>query len=164
MPVSGVMRLLVSLALLGATVLCVGCSISVHFGHGNPRAEDAYRKAISRPFQDLTAMASRANKVCAGGSQSNPRLCYTDTHAEIGSARAVERILATASIPPRFTEANSDLLHGLGIFVQGLVKRDDGLAIHSGSEYSTSYLLINKGLAEQKAALAEYPPGSNIAG
>ncbi len=149
------------LALLAA-VLCAGCSVSVHAGQGNPQAEQAYRTAIAQPFNDLTSAAGKANRVCAGGSQPNPQQCYTDTAGEISSARAVEQALRSVPTPPRFAKANADLLHGLAIFVQGLTKRNDGLAAHSTSEYSAGENLITHGLAIQKSAFAEYPADANI--
>ena len=51
---------------------------------------------------------------------------------------------------------------GSAFLVQGLTQRNAGLAAHSSAEYAASYKLIDKGLAMQKAAFAEYPADANI--
>ncbi len=152
------------LALLVTAVLCVGCSISIHAGNGNPEAEQAYRQAISQPVKSLTAAASKVDRTCAGGSQPNPQQCYVNTNTEIASARAFERALRSVPTPPRFAKATADMLNGLSIFVQGLNKRNEGLAAHSATDYSASYKLIDRGLALQKTAFSEYPADAKVAG
>lgn len=151
-----------SLLIAATAAICVGCSVSVHSGNGDPQAEQVYRRAITQPFNNLTVAASNASQTCAGGKKANPQQCYLDTNIEIASARAVERALKSVPIPPRFAKANTDLLHGLGIFVTGLAKRNAGLGAHSSAEYSAGESLINKGLAIQKSAFAEYPADANI--
>ena len=150
------------LTLLAAAVLCVGCSVSVHAEYGDPQAERAYRQAIIQPFNDLTSAASKASQTCAGGSQPSPKQCYVDTNIEIVRARALERVLRSVPTPSRFAKANTGLLQGLGIFVQGLIKRNDGLVARSTAEYVAGENLITNGLAVQKKAITEYPSDANI--
>jgi hypothetical protein len=152
------------LALFVAAVLVAGCSVSVHAGYGKPTAEEAYRSAIAQPFNDLTAAAARTSRVCAGGSQPNPQQCYADTKAEIARVSAVERALRSTHTPAQFARANADLLRGLDVFIQGLTKRNEGLAAHSSAEYSAGSALIAKALTMQKAAFAEYPADAHIIG
>lgn len=143
-------------------MLCIGCAVSVHFGRGNPAAEQAYRAVLTRPMNTLTTAASNANKTCAGGSQPNPAQCYANTKIEITDARALERAIRSVPTPARFRKANADLLRGLDVFINGLITRNDGLAAHSGSQYTAGQNLIMRGLSLQKAALAEYPADANI--
>lgn len=150
------------LVIVLAAFLCTACAVSVHLGYNKTTAEQAYRHAIAGPFNNLTAAATAANSVCAGGSQPNQRQCYTDTASEIASAQAVERTLRSVAVPHGFAKANSDLASGLGIFITGLIERNRGLARHSDSQYAAGQNLIGKGLSAQKRALAEYPPGANI--
>lgn len=142
--------------------LCTACAVSVHLGYNKTAADQAYRHAIAGPFNKLTAAATAANSVCAGGSHPNQQQCYNDTASEIVSAQAVVRTLRSVAVPHGFAKANSDLARGLGIFINGLVERNQGLARHSDSQYAAGQRLISKGLSAQKRALAEYPPGANI--
>jgi hypothetical protein len=142
--------------------LCTACTVSVHLGYNKATAEQAYRHAIAGPFNNLTAAATAANSVCAGGSQPNQQQCYTDTASEITSAKVVVRTLRSVAVPHGFAKANSDLARGLGIFINGLIERNQGLARRSDSQYAAGQNLISKGLSVQKRALAEYPPGANI--
>lgn len=144
-------------------VFCAGCTVSVHAGYGNPQAEQVYVAAISRPMNALTAASSRANQTCAGGSKPDPARCYSNTKIEIEAARALQRAMRSVPTPPRFAKANRDLLQGLDLFIKGLTKRNEGIAAHSASEYTTGSNLITKGLALQRAALAEYPADAHIA-
>jgi hypothetical protein len=142
--------------------LCTACAVSVHVGYNKITADQAYRHAIAGPFSNLTAAATAANSVCAGGSQPNQQQCYTDTVSEIASAQALVRTLRSVAVPHGFAKANSDLARGLGIFINGLIERNRGLARHSDSQYAAGQKLISQGLSVQKSALAEYPPGANI--
>jgi hypothetical protein len=142
--------------------ICTACAVSVHVGYNKTSADQAYRHAIAGPFNNLTAVATAANSVCAGGSQPNQQQCYTDTVSEIASAQALVRTLRSVAVPHGFAKANSDLAGGLGIFINGLIERNRGLARHSDSQYAAGQRLISKGLSVQKRALAEYPPGANI--
>lgn len=145
------------------TVLfCSACSVSVHLGYNKASAEQSYRHAITKPFNNLTAAATAANSVCAGGSNPDQQQCYADTIAEIGSARAVVRALRSVSVPHGFAKANADLIRGLGLFIDGLIKRNQGLTSRSDAQYAAGQNLISRGLSVQKRALAEYPPGANI--
>lgn len=144
--------------------LCTACAVSVHVGYNKTTVDQAYRHAIAKPFNNLTAAAAAANSVCAGGSHPNQQQCYIDTASEIMSARAVVRALRSVAVPPGFAKANSDLARGLGIFIDGLIERNQGLADRSDSQYAAGENLISKGLAVQKRALSEYPAGANIVG
>lgn len=157
-PKSAPMRLVMVLT----AFLCTACAVSVHVGYNKTTADQAYRHAIAKPFNNLTAAAAAANSVCAGGSQPNQQQCYVDTASEITSARALVRALRGVAVPHGFANANSDLARGLGIFIDGLVERNRGLAGHSDSQYAAGENLISRGLAAQKRALSEYPPGANI--
>lgn len=152
------MRLVVVLT----AFLCTACAVSVHVGYNNAAADQAYRHAIAKPFNNLTTAAAAANSVCAGGSHPDQQQCYIDTASEITSARSVVRALRSVAVPHGFAKANSDLAKGLGIFIDGLVERNEGLAGHSDSQYAAGQNLIGKGLAVQRRALSEYPPGANI--
>jgi hypothetical protein len=153
------MRLVIVLTAL----LCSACAVSVHLGYNNKTiAAQAYRHALAVPFNSLTAAAAAANSVCAGGNHPDQQQCYIDTASEIMSARAVVRTLLSVAVPHGFTKANSDLVKGLGIFIDGLIERNQGLARHSDSQYGAGENLISKGLSAQKRALSEYPPGTNI--
>jgi len=145
-----------------SALLCTACAVSVHLGYNKTTAEQAYRHAIAKPFNNLTAAAAAASSVCAGGSQPNQQQCYIDTASEIMSARAVVRTLLSVAVPHGFAKANSDLVRGLGIFIDGLIERNRGLASRSDSQYAAGENLISKGLSIQKRALSEYPPGANI--
>jgi hypothetical protein len=112
----------------------------------------------------LTTAAAKADQVCAGGSKPNAQQCYTDTRAVITDAKSIEHVLRHVPTPPRFHKANADLLHGLSIWIQGLTERNKALAGGSAAGYSASYKLVNRGLALQKTALAEYPPDAEISG
>jgi hypothetical protein len=155
-------RSLMRLVMVLTAFLCTACAVSVHLGYNKTTADQAYRHAIAGPFNKLTAAATAANSVCAGGSHPNQRQCYNDTAAEIASAQAVVRTLRSIAVPHGFAKANSDLASGLGIFINGLIERNQGLARHSDSQYAAGQKLISKGLSVQKQALAEYPPGANI--
>lgn len=150
------------LVIVLAGFLCTACAASVHVGYNKTTASQAYRQAIAKPFNNLTTAAAAANSVCAGGSQPNQQQCYVDTASEIASARAVVRALRSVAVPPGFAKANSDLARGLGVFINGLIERNQGLAGRSDSQYAAGENLISKGLALQKHALSEYPPGANI--
>lgn len=152
------MRLVVALT----AFLCTACAVAVHVGYNKAAADQAYRQAIAKPFTNLTAAAAAANPVCAGGSHPDQQQCYIDTASEITSARSVVRALRSVPVPHGFAKATSDLTKGLGIFIDGLVERNEGLARHSDSQYAAGQDLISKGLAVQRRALSEYPPGANI--
>ncbi len=158
-PKSAPMRLVMVLTMF----LCTACAVSVHLGYNKTTADQAYRHAIAKPFNNLTAAAAAANSVCAGGSHPNQRQCYIDTASEITSARSVVRALRSVTVPHGFAKGNSDLVKGLGIFIDGLLERNQGLARQSDSQYAAGQKLISKGLSVQKVALSEYPPGANIA-
>ena len=154
--------ILMAFVMVLTAFLCAACAVSVHLGYNKAAADQAYRRAIAGPFNKLTAAATAANSVCLGGSQPNQQQCYTDTVSEIASARAVVRTLRSVAVPHGFAEGNSDLAGGLGIFINGLIERNQGLSSHSDSQYAAGQKLIGKGLSAQKRALAEYPPGANI--
>ena len=147
---------------LAPVALCASCSVSVHYGSGDPQAEQAYREAVAGPMNVLTTAATNANETCAGGSRPDPAECYTFTTTEITAARALERALRGVPTPTRFVKANTGLLHGLDIFIQGLIKRNEGLAAHSTAEYEAGSQLIGKGLDIQRIAIAEYPKDAKI--
>jgi hypothetical protein len=111
----------------------------------------------------LTAASSNASEACAGGSRAQPAQCYADTKIEIEKARALRETMLDASTPPRFAKANRDFIHGLDVLIEGLSKRNEGLAIHSANEYKAGEYVIEQGLALQRSALAEYPANSHIA-
>lgn len=145
-----------------AAILCAGCAVSVHVGYGNPDAERGYVAALVQPMNALTAASSNANRTCAGGSRPDPAKCYAYTKIEIEDARALLRTMRGIPTPPRFARANRDFLDGLGIFIEGLTRRNAGLAARSSAEYSAGARLINRGLALQRSALTEYPPNAHI--
>ena len=70
--------------------------------------------------------------------------------------------MRTRTIPARFVKANTDMLRGLDLFVQGLERRNRGLAAHSEPEYSAGLDMIAQSLAEQKTAIGEYPKDARI--
>jgi hypothetical protein len=150
--------------LLAAVVAaaCAACSISVHVGYGNPQSEQAYVAAVRQPMKTLTNSASSANNVCAGGDNPDSSLCYSDTKIEIHAAQSLEKAMRGVAAPHTFAKANRDLLHGLDVFIEGLTKRNDGLAAHSARDYIAGSSLIAHGLALQRAAFAEYPASANI--
>src|SRR5579859_1055843 len=156
MPVRGPYSIPMRLVMALIALSCTACAVSIHLGYNKANAEQAYRRAITRPFNNLTAAAAAANSVCAGGSHPDQRQCYIDTVAEISSARAVVRALRSVAIPHGFSKANSDLISGLNIFTNGLIERNQGLAQHSDSQYAAGQNLIAKGLAVQNRAIAEY--------
>lgn len=144
-------------------VLAVGVlSGCVRAGQGDPVAERTYVAAVRAPADALTAAATAANDTCAGGSQPDPGTCYTDTQKEIGAAQALQTAMRGVPTPARFAKANSDLLKGLDVMVQGLTQRNQGLAGHSSSQYGAGNDMVNQSLQLQKTALAEYPSGSGI--
>ena len=152
----------ISCAIISASIVCAGCSVSIQAGHGNPDAERAYVAAIAQPMSALSAASSRANRACAGGSEPDPARCYSFTKEEISAARTLQRAMIRVATPPRFAEAQKDFLRGLNVFINGLVKRNAGLADHSSAEYSAGSLLIDRGIALQRAALTEYPASAHI--
>jgi hypothetical protein len=152
------------IAVILAVILCAGCSASVHSVSAEQQEAQAYRTALIQPFNNLTAAASNAALVCAGGSQPNQQKCYLDTNAEIKSAREVARVFRTASVPQRYARANSDFLRGIEIFIEGLAQRNEGLAAGSEAEYAAGAKLVSQGLALQQRALSEYPAGARIEG
>ena len=64
--------------------------------------------------------------------------------------------------PSRFVKANADLPHGLDVFLEGLIKRNEGLAAHSITEYAAGSQLVQKGLGIQRVAITEYPKDAKI--
>ena len=78
------------------------------------------------------------------------------------AARALEHAMRGVLTPSRFVKANTDLLHGLDIFIQGLIKRNEGLAQHSAAEYIAGSHLVGQGLDIQRASIAEYPRDAKI--
>ena len=143
-------------------LLAAGCSVSLHAGSGKQTGEQVYRAAIAGPMSALTASAAKANATCAAGSHPSPPACLANTRTEIGDAHALESAMRRASVPPSFTKANADMLRGLGVFVRGLVMRNAGLAAHSTAGYSAGQTLVDRGLAVQRSAIAEYPAGAKI--
>ena len=149
-----------ALALLAAQ--CTGCAISVHVGSGSSQAEAAYTAVMSRPSSALTAAAADATATCAGGSRPDVAACLANTKTEIKDARALEQAMRSVPVPASYAKANTDLTHGLNVFIQGLTERNDGLAARSTGEYSAGQAMVNKSLTMQKAAIAEYPASANI--
>ena len=154
----------VQLAVALICVFCAGCSVSLRVGDNKTTPEQHYRNVLVQPFGDLTVASTAANAVCAGGSSPDPRQCYLNTNAEIGSARAVLRALHSVAVPPGYAKANADLAYGLTVFIAGLTERNRGLATHSDAQYTAGENLVIKALELQKRALSEYPPGANITG
>lgn len=151
-----------NLATTAAVILCAGCSVSAHVGYGGTQMEASYVAAIAKPMNSLTSSASYANQTCAGGSSPDPSACYSNTKIEIADARKLEETLHSIPTPARFAKANRDLLHGLDVFIQGLLKRNEGLADHSTALYLAGDNLIRKGLRLQRSAIAEFPPDAHI--
>jgi hypothetical protein len=144
---------------LATCALCTSCSVSVSYGSGDPQAEHVYIETIAGPVNVLTTAATNANETCAGGSRPNVAKCYSYTNIEITAARALERAMRGVPTPTRFVKANADLLHGLDIFIEGLIKRNEGLEAQSAAEYVAGSQLVGKGLDIQRIAIADYPKG-----
>jgi len=151
-----------TLALIIVLTACVGCAISVRPVSAQQQERQAYRVALIRPFNALTAAANKAQVVCVGGQQPDPHACYADTQAEIQKARSVERILRSSTVPRGYATANADFIRGITLFIEGLRKRSQSLLIRSGAEYAAGDQFIAKGNALQKQAISEYPKGSGI--
>jgi hypothetical protein len=163
MPRGHLRRMAIALVIATVTVaLCASCSVSLRYGNGDPQAEQAYREAVARPMNVLTIAARNANETCAGGSRPSPAECYTFTKIEITAARALERAMRDVPTPTRFVKANTDLMHGLDIFIQGLIRRDEGLAAHSTAQYIAGSQMVGQGLDIQRIAISEYPKDAKI--
>ena len=146
---------------LCAALAASSCTVSINASYGSS-AERAYVADIARPMSNLTQASARADASCLGGSRPDPARCFKSTQVEINAARALQRTMERIPIPDRLVKANKDFLHGLSVFIRGLAKRNNGLASRSSSEYAAGSKIINIGLALQKNALAEYPPGIDI--
>jgi hypothetical protein len=146
------------------TVIAAGllsACASVHVVTVDP-AETAYKQAISPAMDALTRDAATPDDTCAGGKHPDANNCYRSTQIEIADAKTLRAILATVPVPGRYSRANTDLVTGLDLFIEGMTERNKALTDHSATEYSAAFDKVRHSIDLQKTAFAEYPPDANI--
>ena len=157
------MRLLVALMALAVSG-CVSFGIRTTGAASidDLNAENAYvatymdqMTRLHRDFQAFQPADGNPGVCNKGGSKQG---CFDADAALINDLVAMSAVLKTATVPPRFVEADRLVKEAIGTNIQGLRLRNQAIAQNDQAAWDQHAPLLQQASESWKAAYAAFPP------